>query len=390
MRTALLSWETLHSIPVGGVAAHVTELAAALERRGHEVHVFTRRGPNQSEYANIDGVHYHLCNCPGHHDFVAEIEIMCQVFMDAVASTERFLGAAFDVVHAHDWLCAPAIRQVREQGRGPSVFTLHSTEFGRCGNEHRGGMSDRISHLEWLGTNHSDRCICVSGVLRQEAMRLYQLSPETSRVIYNGVSAHQFDDENLDIGEFKQRQGIGPMDPTVLFCGRLTTQKGPDLLLECVPGMVKHHPAVKFLYVGTGDMENQLRGRADHLGVSHAVRFLGYRSGKELANLFRCADIVAVPSRNEPFGIVILEAWASGKPTVATRNGGPAEFVVHGHDGVMTIDHPDSIGWGVGTLLNDLGRARWMGDNGKRKATTTFSWDNIARQTEEIYAMAGN
>ena len=59
MRTALLSWETLHSIPVGGVGVHVTELAAALERKGQEVHVFTRVGPGQSLYDWIDGVHYH-------------------------------------------------------------------------------------------------------------------------------------------------------------------------------------------------------------------------------------------------------------------------------------------------------------------------------------------
>ena len=388
MRIALLSWETLHSIPVGGVAAHVTELGAALQRRGHEVHVFTRIGPGQSDYACVEGVHYHRCPHHGHHDFVHDIERMCEAFMWRLGETERFSGAGFDVIHGHDWLCVPALVQARRGGRRRVVMTTHSTEYGRCGNEHRGGMSDRISHMEWEGMQAADRAICVSGVLRQEVQRLYAVPDERVAVIFNGVSSHQFDGP-LDAGAVKQRYGVGPLDPMILFAGRMSTQKGPDLLLECVPALVGHRGQVKFVFVGQGDMLPMLQRRAVELGVAHAVRFVGYRAGRELVDLFKSADIVCVPSRNEPFGIVILEGWASGKPVVATRNGGPAEFVEHGYDGMMTIDHPDSIGWGLGTLLNDFDRARWMGENGRHKARAQFSWDNIARQTEEVYAQAG-
>jgi len=69
MRIAQLAWESLHSIAVGGVAVHVTELAAALQRRGHEVHVFVRIGTGQSTYQLIDGVHYHRCPIDLHPDF---------------------------------------------------------------------------------------------------------------------------------------------------------------------------------------------------------------------------------------------------------------------------------------------------------------------------------
>ncbi|GAF86936.1 unnamed protein product, partial [marine sediment metagenome] len=158
-----------------------------------------------------------------------------------------------------------------------------------------------------------------------------------------------------------------------------------DLLLECVPVLVRHHPSLKVAYVGTGDMGDSLQHRARALGVGHAVRFLGFRAGQELIDAFKSADIVCVPSRNEPFGIVILEAWAAGKPAVATRNGGPAEFLEHGRDGILTVDHPDSIGWGLGILLNDLERARRLGSNGRHKARTRFSWDHLAARTEETY-----
>src|ERR1700684_2151067 len=78
MRIALFSWETLHSIAVGGVGVHVTELASGLTRRGHEVHVFTRQGPNQPHYSSIQGVHYHRCAFALHGNFIDEINNMCR------------------------------------------------------------------------------------------------------------------------------------------------------------------------------------------------------------------------------------------------------------------------------------------------------------------------
>ena len=89
MRVALFSWETLHSIPVGGVGVHVTELAAGLTRRGHEVHVFTRQGPNQPHYSNIHGVHYHRCAFALNPSFIDEINNMCRAFVHAVQNAKE-------------------------------------------------------------------------------------------------------------------------------------------------------------------------------------------------------------------------------------------------------------------------------------------------------------
>src|SRR5512133_1851901 len=89
MRIALLSWETLHSISIGGVAVHVTELAAALERKGHEVHVFTRmRCPGDWHYDRIHGVHYHRVPYGGNADFIEDTNNMCRAFVGAVFQTE--------------------------------------------------------------------------------------------------------------------------------------------------------------------------------------------------------------------------------------------------------------------------------------------------------------
>jgi glycosyltransferase involved in cell wall biosynthesis len=384
MRIALFSWETLHSIAVGGVSVHVTELAAALERRGHEIHVFTRVGHQQPNYECIHGVHYHRCGFSLTPNFVDEVNNMCRSFVHHFFEVEDKVGR-FDVIHAHDWLASNAVVWIKE-GRGHrSVLTMHSTEFGRNGNRHFGGQSVRVQDHERHGTFCADRVITVSNQLKEEIKWLYQLPDHKARVVYNGVNARSFDYE-VDSGDVKSRYAIGPLDPTVLFVGRMVVQKGPDILVRTMPGVLRHYPNAKYVFVGDGHMRHEICGLAHSLGVGHALRALGDVRGRDLFDLFKACDIVAVPSRNEPFGIVILEGWSACKPVVSTRRGGPNEFVWHGVNGLQVDDTPDSVGWGVGTLLADHNRCRWMGRNGRAAVDAAFSWDNIAEQTESVYA----
>jgi glycosyltransferase involved in cell wall biosynthesis len=385
MRIALLSWESLHSVAVGGVASHVTELAAALKRKGHEVHVFTRLAHGQRCNDRVDGVHYHRCPYAGHPDFVDDINNMCRAFVDSVFAVEDRIGA-FDVVHAHDWLAANAMIWIK-QGRGrKTVLTIHATEYARCGNAFPNGRSHRIRTQERAGTYWADRLITVSNATRGEVMWMYEVPDWKPTVVYNGVSPHRFD-APVDPGEVKKQYAIGPLDPMVLFCGRLEWQKGPDLLVEAIPAVLRAHPAAKFVFVGDGGMRGQLEARVRQLGVAHAVRFLGFRNGDELVRLFKACQAVCVPSRNEPFGIVVLEAWAARKPVVVTQNGGPNEYVSHEENGLKIYPQPNSIVWGLVRLFSDFEHARWMGENGRRAVEARFTWDMIADQTLAAYGV---
>ncbi|MCX5681627.1 MAG: glycosyltransferase family 4 protein, partial [Candidatus Omnitrophica bacterium] len=97
---------------------------------------------------------------------------------------------------------------------------------------------------------------------------------------------------------------------------------------------------------------------------------------------------VCVPSRNEPFGIVILEAWSAGKPVVASETGGPAELIWHNVTGYKVYPNPNSIAWGIGTLFSNFEHARWMGQKGREAVERTFSWDIIADHTLGVYRCA--
>ena len=384
MRIAMFSWETMHSTAVGGVAAHVTGLAAALQRKGHEVHVFTRPGYGGSSVHQIDGVWHHYCAHALNSDFVSEIEEVCRSFVGHFFQTEDHIGK-FDIVHAHDWLASNAMVWIKE-GRPDhrAILTMHSTEYGRSGNHFWNGTSQRIRDHERHGTYCADRVIAVSRTLKGELQWMYNLPDWKCWAIYNGVPVHKFDGW-VDPGAIRGKYAIGPMDPMVLFSGRLCVQKGPDLLLDAVPGLLRYYPNAKIVFVGDGHMRPDLEHRAWRSGVAHATRFLGYRNGQELVELYKAADVVCVPSRNEPFGITILEAWAAGKPVVASQNGGPGEFVWHEVNGLKIYPTVDSVGWGVGTLFTNFEWARWMGRNGRLAAETVFTWDSIADQTLNCY-----
>lgn len=139
-------------------------------------------------------------------------------------------------------------------------------------------------------------------------------------------------------------------------------------------------------WVGDGHMRPELEQRAHEKGGAHAVRFTGSMAPNgEVVDLYRSCDVVCVPSRNEPFGIVVLEAWAAGKPVIATRNGGPRDFVAHGEDGYLVNDDPFAICTAAWDVLDHFEHARWMGARGRVKAAYGFSWDSIADQTEAVH-----
>lgn len=132
-------------------------------------------------------------------------------------------------------------------------------------------------------------------------------------------------------------------------------------------------------------MRGGLERRAQHLGIAHATRFLGHQNQWSLRDLFKSCDCVCVPSRNEPFGIVILEAWSARKPVVATESGGPSEIVWPDVTGYKVHANPNSIAWGIGTLFTNFEHARWMGTKGREAVDQIFSWDVIAGHTLGVY-----
>lgn len=381
MRIAMFSWESLHSISVGGVAPHVTELAAALQRRNHEVHVFTRRADGQQLHEEIYGVQYHRVQSPPSNDFVDQMEKMCNSMVWCFGETMSVVGD-FDIAHAHDWMTGKAMVQCKNSHGLRCIFTFHSTEQGRSGGP--GGGSERVSGMEGEAAFVADRVIAVSERLKVELCETYQLPEAKVWAINNGIQCARFDGMLEDPGSIKGNYGIGPLDPVVLFVGRMVGgMKGGDILIEAVPDILGSHGDAKIVFVGDGDNKMHCDHRAKELNVEGSCRFLGSRSGEELVNLFKVADCVVVPSRYEPFGLTVCEAWSAGKVVVASDQVGCP--VSHGEDGWVVSATPEGVAWGVNEVFRDWDRAREMGAKGRVKAAFSLSWDTVAELTEKAY-----
>ena len=241
-----------------------------------------------------------------------------------------------------------------------------------------------MRYQEWAGTYWADRVIAVSHSLKGEVQWQYGVPDWKVAAIYNGINAHNFDGW-IDPGEVRRRYGVGPTDPMVLYSGRMVYQKGPDLLVETIPGILRFYPQAKFVFAGDGNMRGSVERRAHELSVAHATRFLGYQANGTLADLYKACDVVCVPSRNEPFGIVLLEAWSAGKPVVCTMNGGPGEFVWHEVNGLKTYAqaNPSHGAWARFSRISN-GPAGWDATGGLRLKRLSIGMRSPTRLWESI------
>ncbi len=386
MRIAMLSSESLHSITSGGLGVHVTELAAGLQRRGHEMHVITRRREDQNYYDCIDGVHYHRVDHGLSENYVECMDYMGKAMAHRFYEITSMIGH-FELVHAHDWLTANAMKYVMDGFGTRGVLTMHSTEYGRDGNVFFEGFAHWVRDAEAAGCHNATLVIAVSHFLADELRRIYQVPNEKIHIVYNGVNYHAFDGF-IDPAEVKGRYGIAPLAPTIFSPGRMTLQKGMDMLVEAVPLVLASYPEAKFIISGSGPEKDNVVRRAYEVGAAGSIVFLETLPRWQYIDLMRAADIVVVPSRNEPFGIVVLEAWAAGKPVVATLAGGPREFIWHDVNGFLVNTDPAGLAHGIGSLLADHDHCRALGANGRRAVEDKFNWDNIAAYTQGVYHVA--
>ena len=213
---------------------------------------------------------------------------------------------------------------------------------------------------------------CAQGVVNE--LRSEWGAPMGTEVVPNGVE--------LPTESTIPAVATGPARPVMLAAGRMERVKGFDLLIEAVSRL---DTSVRLNLVGDGAVRGELEAQVRDLGLEDRVMFLGRRESAEVTSLMAKADVVVVPSRYEPFGIVCLEAWASGTPLVATNRGGPADFVTDGVDGLL-VDPEDveALAERIRRVLRDGGLADALAAAGRRRVQD-FSWSRVTDAYRSIY-----
>ncbi|MFN4133744.1 MAG: glycosyltransferase family 4 protein, partial [Candidatus Hadarchaeales archaeon] len=310
---------------------------------------------------------------------------MSKSFVACLHEVEKIYGR-FEIIHGHDWHVVDALHDLKQEGR-KTVLTFHSTEYGRNGGQFGEWWEFKeISGKEWYGGYIADRVTTVSNAMRNELAWLYKVPVEKVDVIPNAIDPRKYQ-MKVDPGRIKEKYGIHPLAPTVLYVGRLCKQKGPDLLVEAIPQVLANRWDVKFVFAGEGGMRDYLQRRAWELGVGEAVRFPGYLDYWRYVEILNSADIVCIPSRNEPFGLTLLEAMSTGRAIVVTDVGGLGENIENFVDGVKVYPTPDSIAWGINYLLNNPEAMREMSSKALEKVKQ-FSWSSSIEKLMQSYRKA--
>jgi alpha-maltose-1-phosphate synthase len=308
-----------------------------------------------------------------------------------------------DVVHSHTWYANLAGHLSKLVYDIPHVATVHSLEPLRPWKaEQLGGGYALSSWCEKTALEGADAVIAVSQGMRRDVLECYPaLDPDRVRVIYNGVDAEEYrPDPNTDVLE---RLGVDPSQPSVVFVGRITRQKGVSHLLRAALEIDREAQLV--LCAGAPDtpeiaaevterMERVRQERGNMIWVQEML------PKHDVIQLLSHATVFVCPSIYEPLGIVNLEAMACQAAVVASAVGGIVEVVEDGvtgllvpfeavDDGTQEPRDPErfarDFAAAVNSLLADPDRAEEMGRAGRRRAVELFSWPAIARDTVAVY-----
>jgi glycogen(starch) synthase len=390
-RVLLLSWEYPPVIE-GGLARHVRKLAESLAGQGAQVDVLTRglaRRPEQGAGAVEErgGVRIHRVpepSWPRELDrFVAWVELMNEDML--IAGQRLAEEVPYDVIHGHDWLVERVAATLSDRLGVPYVTTIHATEHGR----HQGWVQDEpqahIHGVERRMAHRADALIVCSHYMRGHVADIFDVDEQRITVIPNGIDPSEL----RPVGDLEalRAEFARPDERLVLLVGRLVYEKGFQLALDALPGVIEEVGNVRFLVAGSGTHEAELKAQAARLGLERHGRFLGWIGDDALHSLYRIADLCVVPSIYEPFGLVALEAMASGCPCIVADTGGLCEVVPAGERVGLRFNGGDASHLGLmieRLLLDDELRGRLVAEASEH--VLSFDWEDVARRTDGVYA----
>jgi glycogen(starch) synthase len=386
MRVLLISWE-YPPIIEGGLARHVRKLSEHLVAEGVEVHVLTRGGGRLAATEERHGVVVHrLHEPPFPKDVRAFVRWVTTMNADMRELGDELAdGPAFDLVHSHDWLVASAAEQIAQGIGCPWLVTVHATEYGR----HQGWVQkypqSHIHAAERDMVRRADHVITCSRYMRSHVAKVFGVRASHITPIQNGIDAADLEPVAADLAQLRARYAE-PDERLVLLVGRLVYEKGFHLALDALAPVIGKLGGVRFVVAGTGTAEAELRSQAWRLGLHRKGAFLGWVGDDMLHSLYRISDLCIVPSIYEPFGLVALEAMASGCLCVVADSGGLRE-VVPG-DGTVGLRFPSRDTAALGAILervltDDRERAQLVAE--AREHVLRFDWAEVARETLGVY-----
>jgi len=386
----------------GGQVVFVLELAKRFSRLGYQVDIVTRRFENQPEFDRLnEGLRVWRIPFGGNkfirkedmHDYISD-------FITNFLAAVRSRGLKYDVVNSHYWDAGWAGQRIAEELNIPHIHTPHSLgEWKQQEMERDTDDASRVYrleeriHKEFLIYRSCDHIIATTAEQLEQLQTQYEIPEKHVEVIPPGVDERRFTPaRKLEIIELKNRFSIQPN--TIYAVGRMATNKGYDLLIRSLAMTRITVPDARLLLAAGGenssrDMEKlaELKQLARELDVDEAITWAQYIPDEELVDYYRAADVFALSSRYEPFGMTAIEAMACGTPTVITVHGGLHDLIDFGTQALYADPFlPDEFGTMLALPLRYPRLADELSNEGSRFARRTFGWTGIAKRTLAVYA----
>lgn len=288
-----------------------------------------------------------------------------------------------DIVHLHTAMLWPIAEAMQRQTSIPLVYHVHSVDKAeyQIGQEPHAWLEHTPQEAAIVA---ADRLIALSRDERELLVGYYPEAQERIRVVGNGIDA------SAAAGHRVARER-SPEAPLVLYSGRLVERKGIRELLAAIPKVLQAAPTTQFVLAGGPPplLGPEVAAQwltpelAPHLAQIH---FTGWLSPSELATWYRSADVLVVPSRYEPFGMVILEGMLHGLPIVASDVGGPAEILEHGRTALLfrPLD-VDGLAEAVSALVADPALRRRIGGAARHRVRQRWTWPKRVATMRKVY-----
>lgn len=291
---------------------------------------------------------------------------------------------AIDVLHAHNGrteLLAAIVRLLTD------VTVVSTQHFIGPRHLSYSGIRRIVSKAmhSWVGRKVS-ATIAVSAAVQQAALNRKYYTQEKISVILSGIVPASTVTSEV-IQKVRAELGCAPDQLLIVTAARLELEKRIDCLISAIPEIVAHYPSARFAIVGKGKLHDALTKQVSEAQVEKNVIFTGFR--EDAQDLIAACDIFVLPSPNEPFGLVLLEAMAAGKPVIAAAQGGPLEIVEDGVTGLLfDPNNANSLADKIAILLGEEELRTSMGRQGALRFARSFTARRMAQETVDIYERA--
>lgn len=366
----------IHTLPViSGSGIHTLITMRRLDRSKYQVEFACAPGGSLIDEVKKEGIKFHPIK-----NFVQQVSPL----NDLLALFELIIlmrQEKFDIVHTHNSKAGFVGRLAAKITGVPIVIhTIHGFAFHEFEEPPRKRL---FILLEKFAASFTDKLITVSQPLKEWGLRLGIGTSDKYITIYDGIEIERFKFK-FNIGRIKQEIGVRPKDLVVGVISKLWKGKGHKCILEAAKQVIVSIPNVKFIFVGDGYLENELKKLVQELGLEDHVIFTGFR--RDIPAITATFDVAILASFFEGLGRVLLEAMVLAKPVIASKVGGIVDVVDDEKTGILVPPHDvPALTKALIRLLSDASLRKKMGKAGRKKIDIKFTAASMVDDIRKVY-----